>query len=315
MLRVRGVRKSYRDVDALRGVDLDAAPGEVVALLGPNGAGKTTLISLVVGLLRPDAGTIEVDGIDTVAHPARARGSAGLAPQELGVYPMLTVRENLELFGRLADLRHPELRRRVDHVAASLQLSEVLDRMAQSLSGGEKRRLQTGSALVHRPPLVLLDEPTAGVDVETRAQILQAVRELAASGTAVCYSTHYLAEVEALAPTVVILDKGEVVLRGPLDELIRRYGQSAVELTFQGPAPSFPRGHVSDDAQTLRVPCAHPAGEVAGILGDLGPDMTRVRGIDLVTPSLESVFLSVTGRRYVGDSEPSEVEALSVVPA
>jgi ABC-2 type transport system ATP-binding protein len=201
MLEIQGLRKSYGTRLALAGVDLDIGAGEIVGLLGPNGAGKTTLVSILAGLIQPDAGGVLIGSIDAIAHPHQARRLLGLAPQETGIYPTLTCRDNLKFFAELAGLRRRQLESAVDTVAAALQLTELLERRAQYLSGGERRRLHTAIALVNRPPLVLLDEPTTGADVQTRAQLLQLVGELAAEGSAILYSTHYLTEIEQLGAT------------------------------------------------------------------------------------------------------------------
>ena len=246
-LVVEDVHKRYDGRVALAGVDLEIAAGEVVALLGPNGAGKTTLVSIVAGLRRADAGRVAVAGHDVARTPQHARAQLGLAPQELGVYPTISVRDNLRFHGELAGLRRGELTRRVADVAQALALDALLGRAARTLSGGERRRLHTAMSVMGRPALLLLDEPTAGADVGMRAQLLALVRRLAGDGVAVCYSTHYLPEVEQLGATVAILDAGRIAARGSLDALLARYGRARVEL---------------------------------------------------VKPSLESVFLDVTGHRY-----------------
>ncbi len=237
MLEARGLRKSYGARSALGGVDLDIAAGEIVGLLGPNGAGKTTLVSILAGLIRPDAGSVTIGSIDALAHPRRIRPLLGLAPQETGLYPTLTCRENLRFFAELAGLRRRKLRIAMDEVAAALQLTDLMDRRAQHLSGGERRRLHTALALVNRPPLVLLDEPTTGADVQTRAHLLHFVGELAADGAAILYSTHYLTEIEQLGVSVVILDQGHVIVRGSVEELVAGHDTNVVELTFTGPVP------------------------------------------------------------------------------
>src|ERR1700730_5545475 len=220
MLEVRGLRKSYHHTVALAGVDLDVAAGEIVGLLGPNGAGKTTLVSIVAGLRHPDAGAVHIGGVDALAHPRAARRLLGVAPQDTGVYPTLSCRDNLRFFAELAGLRRRALQAAIDSVAEALGLTELLDRRAQSLSGGERRRLHTAIALVHRPRLVLLDEPTTGADVRTRTQLLGLVAELAAAGSAVLYSTHYLTEIEQLDATVVLIDHGRGIARGSVAELV-----------------------------------------------------------------------------------------------
>jgi len=198
VLQARQVTKSYGDVNALRGADLDVAAGSVVSLLGRNGAGKTTFLSAIAGLRRPDSGSITVDGIDIWKRPEAAAALVGIAPQETGIYRSVTVRQNLLFFAELAGLRRAERDRRVDETAETLSLTKLLDRKATQLSGGEARRLHTACALVHRPMLLLLDEPTVGADVATRGELIEAVRGLAAEGAAVVYTTHYLPEVEAL---------------------------------------------------------------------------------------------------------------------
>jgi ABC-2 type transport system ATP-binding protein len=310
MLEVRGVRKSYGATPALVGVDFDVAAGEVVGLLGPNGAGKTTLVSIVAGLRRPDAGRVSVAGIDVLSHPFEARRHLGLAPQELGIYPTLTVRTNLQFFGELVDLRGAELRHRVDEVGEALELSEFMDRQARFLSGGEKRRLHTALTMLRRPPLLLLDEPTSGVDVRTRASVLEVVRSLAAEGSAVCYSTHYLGEVEALGASVAILDRGRMIARGTVADLVRSHGASALELTFEDDGRPLPAlsGYRTDSGDgVLRVFTERPAAEAARVLAALGAETGRLRSVEIVAPSLEAVFLALTGRRYESEDEQSDV--------
>lgn len=300
MLHVRGVRKSFGDVLALDGVDLEVGPGEICGLLGPNGAGKTTLVSIVAGLLRPDAGEVSVDGVDVVARPQAARRRLGIAPQETGVYPTVRVRDNLEFFGRLAGLRNRALADRVEDVAHALELTELLDRPPRTLSGGEKRRVHTALAMMHKPPLLLLDEPTTGVDVRTRSRLLDTVRRIsAADGTAVCYSTHYLAEVEALDATVAIIDAGRMIARGSVTDLVARHATSVLELTFRAQPPT---GVQDFDAElvgdVLRVRTDAPASDLPAVLARLGDATDRLTGVEIVRPSLESAFLALTGRRF-----------------
>jgi ABC-2 type transport system ATP-binding protein len=232
VLEVRGVRKSYGATLAVDGIDLTVSAGEIRALIGPNGAGKTTLVSLVAGLLRPDAGTVHIGGIDVARSPRAARRLLGLAPQETGVYLPLTVRQNIEFFGRIAGLRRAPARARTEEIAAALGLEALLDRRASELSGGERRRVHTAMALVHRPTLALLDEPTTGADVRTRAQILQLVRELSSNGTAIVYSSHYLREIEELGAAVTVVDHGRVVAHGEQAELLARFGAPDLEALF-----------------------------------------------------------------------------------
>ena len=305
MLSVQAVSKRYGAHPALDGVSLEVAAGEILGLLGPNGAGKTTLISIVAGLRRPDSGRVEVGGIDVARAPQQARRLIGLAPQDTGVYPTLTVRDNLRFFAGLAGLRARALRNGIDAVAGALMLDALMDRRASELSGGERRRLHTAIALVHRPQLVLLDEPTTGADVQTRNEILRLVRSLADDGSAVVYSTHYLHEIEELGAHVAFIDPGRIVARGELDELIRRYAPSALELTFADAVPAAARRgrgrhrHVSADHNRRS---GRHRGEVAP---STRQGTSELRAIELVRPSLESVFITVTGRRYDHAAEPA----------
>jgi ABC-2 type transport system ATP-binding protein len=299
VLDVEGVRKAYGATVALDGVDLVVAAGQILGLLGPNGAGKTSLVSIVAGLRRPDAGAVHVGGVDVVRRPQLAQQLIGLAPQETGVYLPLTVRDNLRFFAGLAGLRGRVLHDRIHEIGGALGLDELFDRRASELSGGERRRLHTGIALVHRPLLVLLDEPTTGADVRTRGEILRLVRSLAEDGSAVVYSTHYLQEIEDLDADVAVIDRGQIVARGALTELIRQHGASALELTFEAEVPATARidGAVVDGS-TVRIPTSDPARTAAELLSHLGTDTAGLRAIEVVRPSLESVFLTVTGRRY-----------------
>ncbi len=310
MLRVGGLVKSYGDVHALRGVDLTVAPGEIVGLLGPNGAGKTTLVSIVAGLRRPDAGSVMVDGIDVVATPDKARRRIGLAPQETGVYPVVTVRNNMRLFGEIAGLRGRDLHDRIELVAAALDITDLLGRKAGTLSGGQKRRLHTAIALLHRPPLLLLDEATTGTDVTTRRHLLELIGRLAADGAAILYSTHYLHEVEELDATVAIIEKGELIARGDLRDLVAAHGEAAIELAFDGPPPTLPvEFEPVIDGHIARVRANEPPVVAATILASLGDDASRLRGLEIVKPSLESVYLTLTGRRYEEQQEAHDASA------
>ncbi len=309
VLRVEGLRKAYGDEVALDGVDLEVEPGDIVALLGPNGAGKTTLVSIVAGLRGADGGSVRIGGIDALAHPHRVRPLFGLAPQETGIYPTLTCRQNLRFFAELTGLRNRALHAAVDSVAEALQLTELLDRRAQHLSGGERRRLHTALAFVHRPALVMLDEPTTGADVRTRTQLLELVTDLAANGSAVVYSTHYLHEVEQLGASVIIIDQGRVIARGPSGELVDAHAANVVEMTFAGAAPTIALDCAASSASNATDPsCASiPADRMPSPPRSSKVWVTRARDLrtlEVVHPSLEAVFLELTGRRYEPAVEP-----------
>jgi ABC-2 type transport system ATP-binding protein len=303
-LEVRGLRKAYGPTTALDGVDLAVPRGSVLGLLGPNGAGKTTLVSIVAGLCRPDEGRVLVHGIDVGRRPRAARACLGFAPQETGVYPTLRVRDNLQFFGGLAGLRGQTLERAIDEIVDALGLADLVDRRVAELSGGQRRRLHTALALVHRPSLVLLDEPTTGADVRTRSEILAFVRQLAASGSTILYSTHYLHEIEELRADVAFIDRGRIVARGPVEELVHTYGTSALVVSFSGNVPSAARvdGAIVSD-ESVHIPASDPAATAAELLVHLGPDAVRVKRLEIVRPSLDSVYLQLTGRRYSTGAE------------
>ena len=303
VLSVRDVHKSYGDITALRGVSFDVAAGSIVSLLGRNGAGKSTLLSIIAGLVKADAGSVSVDGVDVLADPRAATGLVGIAPQDTGIYPPLSVRENLEFFGELSGLRRSDRRARAASVAHQLGLGALLERQAMTLSGGEARRLHTGCALMHRPKVLMLDEPTVGADVTTRAQIIEAVRQLAADGAAIVYTTHYLPEVEALDASIVIIDDGRVLSSGNRNELINAHRTMGLELCTLSPlTPELVHtlGAVECGALRYRVPETVSLHDAVASLASSG---IAVESVQARRPDLESVFLAVTGSTLVERSE------------
>ena len=277
MLIARGLHKRYGNVVALAGFDLHVGAGEIVGLVGHNGAGKSTFIEIVTGLTRPDAGRVEVAGIDVAGRSRRVRELIGLAPQEMSLYLSLTVRENVRLFGGLAGLRGRALRSAIDTTIAALGLTEVLDRPVGLLSGGQRRRAQAATALVHRPRLLLLDEPTVGADPGTRQALLTMVRECAAAGTAVCYTTHYLPELADLAATIAVVSRGRVIARGSQQQLLAGIpGELRVVLT-------------SGQSRVVR------AADPSRALADLLAQGHRLESVDIRRPSLDDLYHELEG--------------------
>jgi ABC-2 type transport system ATP-binding protein len=220
LLQATGLVKRFGGTVALDGFDLAVAAGEIAGLVGHNGAGKSTFARVTAGLVTPDAGAVHVDGLNASRAATRVRPILGLAPQELALYPTATARENLFAFAGLYGLRRRDARRRIGELADALALGDVLDRRVRDLSGGQQRRLQAATAMIHRPRVLLLDEPTVGADPITRDALLAVVRATAQEGAAVVYTTHYLPELDTLGATLAVANHGRVVARGSRAELL-----------------------------------------------------------------------------------------------
>lgn len=272
MLDVAGVSKCYGDVRALDDMNLQIQGGEIVGLVGHNGAGKTTLVEIISGLVRADEGTVSINGL----RPSEARNQVGVAPQHLALYPSVTVREHLQLFGRLAGLRGATLKDTIDELAVALRLTEILDRKSGVLSGGQQRRCQAATALMHRPSVLLLDEPTAGADLDTRQALLDLVKQRAGDGAAILYTTHYLPELTELQATIAVARKGHIVARGTYDELVHGL-PGEVHLTFE-------------DEKDVRISTADPTATLLNLLSTTDRPITSV---EVRHPSLDDLFHSL----------------------
>ena len=306
ILEARGLTKRFGRIQALAGLDLMASPGRVVALLGPNGAGKTTFVRAVATLLRPDAGTLSVAGIDALRHPAPVRQVIGLAGQFAAVEQAMTGRENLEMVGRLFGLGHQRAQVAATAVLEQLQLTADADRLVRTYSGGMRRRLDLGASLVGAPRLLLLDEPTAGLDPGSRVQLWDAIRQLVASGTDVLLTTQYLDEADRLAADIVIIDHGRVVAAGTPAQLKSLAGDDVLEVHVRD-ADAL-AGVAAALSAVGRDPRIDPATHRAAVAVDDGNRrlMEAVRALDrggvlvedisLRRPTLDEVFLTLTGR-------------------
>jgi ABC-2 type transport system ATP-binding protein len=291
--------KRFGTLTAVDGVSLEIRDRECLGLLGPNGAGKTTLIRAIVGRVRPDAGSISVFGTEPESTAARA--ALGWVPQELALYWLLTCRENLEAFGSYQGLRGKALR---DAVAWCLDWAALADRagaVVRNLSGGMKRRLNMAAGLIHRPRLVLLDEPTAGVDPQSRNRIFEMIEALRAGGTTVIYTTHYMEEAERLCDRIAIVDHGRVIAQGTKEELVERAfgGQSDVVMRFSAGSTGAPAWAAAQgatfEADRAHFSVAQPT-DIAALLNSAGQHRLPVADVTLRRPNLESVFLHLTGR-------------------
>jgi ABC-2 type transport system ATP-binding protein len=304
LLKVQGLVKSFGAIRAVDGVSFEVHPGEIYGLLGPNGAGKTTCISMISGLLKPDAGEVFVGGVPFRSNPQAARGLMGVVPQELAIYEELTGRENLEFWGRMAGLDSPLARDRAAELLDALSLVDRAGDAVRTYSGGMKRRINLGCALLHRPRLLLLDEPTVGIDPQARLNILEFIRGLRESGTAILYTTHYLEEAETLCQRIGILDHGRLLAEGTLHELQERLGGDRVfvlEADFRGATPEswdgfHERFSVIQKSERQFVVAAIGSRDPSDCLKDLLNLPVRVENVTLKRPSLNDVFLQLTGR-------------------
>jgi len=308
LIEARGLTVRFGKVTALDGLDLMAPPGQVLAVLGPNGAGKTTFVRTIATLVRPDGGQLRVLGRDVAADPAGVRRDIGLAGQFAAVEPAMTGRENLEMTARLFGHGRRAARQAADVTIGQLGLGEVADRRSSTYSGGQRRRLDLGASLVGAPSLLLLDEPTTGLDPAGRREVWDAVRGLSAGGTAILLTTHYLEEADELAEQVVVIDRGRAVAAGALSALKGSIGQDVIEVSVADAALLGPAGDVllrvtgaqprlDPAARRARGPAAGGAAELAQVIGELAAARIAVEEIGLRRPTLDEVFLSLTGVR------------------
>ncbi|NTX05308.1 ABC transporter ATP-binding protein [Myxococcus sp. CA051A] len=296
-LELTGLTKRYGDFTALQQMDLTIQPGEIFALLGPNGAGKTTMIGSVCGLVRKTAGTIRVFGKDLDQDPVGPRYQLGLVPQEINFDPFFTVAESLRIQLGFYGQRQDEAR--VDEVLTALNLHTKKDSLTRALSGGMKRRLLIAKALVHKPKLVFLDEPTAGVDVELRRDLWTYVRKLASEGTTILLTTHYLEEAEELADRVGIINEGRLLMVENKATLLRRFGEKRVVVTFQEPQTTLSEAtrrftpRLSEDGRSLTYVEREGVAPAGDLLRVLYAEGLPIADVETRRSRLEDVLLEV----------------------
>jgi ABC-2 type transport system ATP-binding protein len=305
VLECRGLRRRFGEIQAVDGVSFHIEPGETYGLLGPNGAGKTTTISIVIGLLGRDEGEVIVSGQPMTTRSIRLKATIGYVPQDLAIYPDLTGRENLIFFARLYGMSNSEAKNRAGEVLETIGLSDRAGDQTKKYSGGMKRRLNVGIGLLNRPKLLILDEPTVGVDPQSRNAILESVEQLSTAGMAVLYTTHYMEEAERLCDRVGIIDHGKLIAEGTRRELVSLVGErDRVTLSATG--------DISKALQALRtVPWIHTADASAdgidlvvedararlpAILQEAAAAGVAIKTVEVAEPDLEAVFLHLTGR-------------------
>ena len=302
VLTIRDARKSFGKVKALDGASIELHEGELLALLGPNGAGKTTLIRAIAGRVRLDGGEIRV--FDTPIHAERTPPDVGVVPQEVALYPRLTARENLSAFGRLQGLSGAALAEQVDWVLDRTGLADRASEPVRQFSGGMRRRLNIACGIVHKPRIVLLDEPTVGVDPQSRDHIYDVLARLRSSGVSLLLTTHHLEEAEARCSRTVIIDHGKVIASGTLADLVdRTVGRHRlvtlrVDKPFASPIVDLlsPVDVDEEDPRVLRTRLRDVAQELPPLLERIGRSGRSVEDVDVRGPSLQSVFIHLTGR-------------------
>jgi ABC-2 type transport system ATP-binding protein len=306
ILVVEDLEKSYGDNHAVRGVSFRVARGEIFGLLGPNGAGKTTTISMLTGLFPPDAGTVTVDGLDLKTQLAAVKAKLGLVPQEFALYPTLSARQNLTFFGKIYGLRGKQLSNRVKEVLEMIGLTDKADKAVETYSGGMKRRVNIGAGLLHKPDLLFLDEPTVGVDPQSRNAIFENVEALNREGMTVIYTTHYMEEAQRLCHRVGIIDTGKMVALDTPSALIRSLGggivllgvaeEQAEALAEQVTQLPTVKAATRTDGQ-IKIETHRVQEALMGAL-DLANQLdVRLTSLEILEPNLESVFLHLTGKK------------------
>jgi ABC-2 type transport system ATP-binding protein len=304
-IQTQDLHKDFGEVYAVKGVSLDVRAGEIFSLLGPNGAGKSTLISMLSCLLAPTQGDALVMGHSILREPMAVKAAIGVVPQEVALYEDLSARENLSFWAKMYGLRGAVLRERVDQVLKVVGLVDRQKGRVNKFSGGMKRRLNIGVALLHQPQVIIMDEPTVGIDPQSRRNILDSVKAFNRAGMTVFYTTHYMEEAQELSDHIAIMDQGEVIAQGTHDELVQIVGElDRVRLTLNAPAgPLVERWREMAGVQQVSA----ADGELTLLVDDSNhvlPDLfesanqinVRITSVDIQEPNLEAVFLHLTGR-------------------
>jgi len=305
MLKVENLYKNYGNIRAVDGISFEVKRGEVFGLLGPNGAGKSTTISIISTLLPPTEGEIFFEGESIFKNSKNLRQKLGIVPQDIALYPTLTGYENLRFWGNLYGLKGAELKERINEVADIIGLNERLKDKVKKYSGGMKRRLNIGAALLHKPDLLIMDEPTVGIDPQSRSHILDTVLKLSAQGMTIIYTTHYMEEAEELCSRICIMDEGKIIASGIKQELVElvkertRINIKLDKITGNMPQifkeiPGVSDAAVLDDTVTL----FGENGDIllAEIISRISEEKSKIRSLDIQKPDLEAVFLHLTGK-------------------
>lgn len=305
LIEAKGIKKYYKKVRAVDGIDLEIRQGEILGILGPNGAGKSTAISVISSLIRPDGGDVFFKGESILKNPAAIRRVMGIVPQEVALYPDLSAAENLKFFGKLYGLRGEKLKTRMQEVLDLLELNGRAKDAVKNYSGGMKRRVNIGAALLHHPEVLIMDEPTVGIDPQSRSHILDTVKALNKKGMTIIYTSHYMEEVEQLCDRIYVMDHGKVIASGTKEDLKNLMGGDDI-VSLQTDKAS--EGFLKELRGNLKVKNADQKGNSitlmvqkdCDILSDIFEAASRngvkLKSLDIKTPTLEDVFLYLTGR-------------------
>ena len=306
MIQVEDLRKSYGDTIAVDGITFTAEPGKIFGLLGPNGAGKTTSIDCIAGVHKPTSGRILVGDSDIVRNARQAKSLMGMVPQEVALYEEVSARENLHFWGGACGLKGADLKSRAGEVLELIGLIDRAEEAVKKYSGGMKRRLNFGCGIMHSPPVLLLDEPSVGIDPQSRVRLLDLVREQASAGVTVLYTTHYMEEAEALCDELAIIDHGSILAQGSLEELralvgekdmVKLTGSFDVETVSRALGDNLPEIEIMEsDEAALLVSMSDAAGNLAALLGVLQGNGVVLRETSVRRPSLETLFIKMTGK-------------------
>ena len=305
MLQAKNLQKKFKTKEVVKKINLELGKGESIGLLGPNGAGKSTTISMLSSLVKPTSGVVLWNGLPIEEHPRMLRENLGVVPQEIALYPELTAKENLEFFGRIYGLKGKELDIRVEDVLQKIGLVDRKKDQVKTFSGGMKRRLNIGAALLHKPSFLIMDEPTVGIDPQSRAYILESVKKLVENGMTLLYTSHYIEEVELLCDKIYIMDQGEIIASGTKDELKSLVSeQQTIELKGRTLPAEFEedlKNHFSSalihrEDDTLIVSTSKYVEPLSSIFAIAAKNDVTITSAVVKTPSLEDVFLHLTGR-------------------